>query len=91
MTGIGPMLKVAVGNLISNTLESMGLWSARAKEIELRQPEEQRVREESVRLEERTRIARELHDTVLQSFLGASMQLGVAMNSLRSDSLFKPS
>jgi len=84
------MLKVAVRNLISNTSKSMGLRSARAKEIELRQAEEQRVREESVRLEERTRIAQELHDTLLQSFSGASMQLGVAMNSLRSDSLFKP-
>jgi|SRR6516225_11680736 len=37
--------------------------------------------------DERTRIARELHDTLLQSFMGASLQLGVAVNRLPSDSL----
>jgi len=39
--------------------------------------------------EERTRIAREL-DTLLQTFLSASMQLGVAADSLPSDSPVKP-
>jgi len=39
--------------------------------------------------DERTRIARELHDTLLQSFMGASLQLGVAVNRLPSDSLVK--
>ena len=33
------------------------------------------VREENVRLEERTRIEQELHDPLLQSFASASMQL----------------
>jgi signal transduction histidine kinase len=42
-----------------------------------------------VRLEERTRIAQELHDTLLQSFLGASMRLGAAMDGLPSDSPVK--
>lgn len=44
------------------------------------------VRKESVRLEERTRIARELHDTLLQVFLGASMQLDVVADGLPGDS-----
>lgn len=34
------------------------------------------------RLEERTRIAQEIHDTLLQGFLSASMQLGVATDGL---------
>ena len=46
-------------------------------------------RQRTVR-EERTRIARELHDTVLQTFLSALMQLGVAVDSLPSDSPVKP-
>lgn len=40
--------------------------------------------------EERTRIAGELHDTLLQTFLSALMQLGVAVDSLPSDSVLKP-
>jgi signal transduction histidine kinase len=43
-----------------------------------------------VRLEEGTRIAQELHDTLLQNFLGASMQLGVALQGLPPDSPVKP-
>lgn len=38
------------------------------------------------RLAERTRIAQELHDTLLQGFLSASMQLHVANDQLSSDS-----
>jgi signal transduction histidine kinase/ligand-binding sensor domain-containing protein len=38
------------------------------------------------RLDERTRIARELHDTLLQGFLSSSLQLQVAMETLPSDS-----
>jgi PAS domain S-box-containing protein len=60
-------------------------WYAGATEIESRKQEEERIRKENVRLEERTRIAQELHDTLLQSFFIASMQLGVAVNSLPSD------
>ena len=59
-----------------------------AAEIEARKPrkhEEARIRQENVRLEERTRIARELHDTLLQSFMGALLQLGAAANSLPPD------
>lgn len=40
--------------------------------------------------EERTRIARELHDTFHQTFLTALMQLGVAVDSLPSDSPVRP-
>ena len=43
------------------------------------------------RLSERTRIAQELHDTLLQGFLSASMQLHVAVDRLPSDSPSKSS
>jgi len=42
------------------------------------------------RLAERTRIAQELHDTLLQGFLSASMQLHVANDHLAADSSAKP-
>ena len=42
------------------------------------------------RLTERTRIAQELHDTLLQGFLSASMQVHVAADSLPADSPAKP-
>jgi ligand-binding sensor domain-containing protein/signal transduction histidine kinase len=42
------------------------------------------------RLAERTRIAQELHDTLLQGFLSASMQLYVAQEHLAVDSPAKP-
>jgi len=45
-------------------------------------------RQKAVR-EERTRIARELYDSLLQTLLSASMQLGVAANSMPSDSAVK--
>ena len=65
-------------------------WYATGTEIESRKQEEERVRKENVRLEEPTRIAQELHDTLLQSFMGASMRLGAAMKGLPSDSPVKP-
>jgi len=43
------------------------------------------------RLAERTRIAQELHDTLLQGVIGASMQLDVALDRLPDDSSVKPS
>lgn len=43
------------------------------------------------RLAERTRIAQELHDTLLQGFLSASMQLHAALDRLPDDSPAKPS
>ena len=42
------------------------------------------------RLAERTRLAQELHDTLLQDFLSASMQLHVANEQLAVDSPAKP-
>jgi len=45
---------------------------------------------ENVRLDERTRIAQELHDTLLQTFLSASMQLGVAVEAVAEESPVKP-
>jgi signal transduction histidine kinase/ligand-binding sensor domain-containing protein len=42
------------------------------------------------RLAERTRIAQELHDTLLQGFLSASMQVHVAADRLPDDSAVKP-
>lgn len=66
-------------------------WYTTGTEIESRKQEEERVRRENVRLEERTRIAQELHDTLLQSFLGASIQLGAAVDELPDDAAVKPS
>ncbi|MGH7490580.1 MAG: ATP-binding protein, partial [bacterium] len=48
----------------------------------------QRLYEE--RIDERTRIARELHDTLLQGFLSASMQLHLVADQLPDDSSAKP-
>ena len=42
------------------------------------------------RLAERTRVAQELHDTLLQGILSASMQLHVAIDGLPEDSPAKP-
>src|SRR5262249_52477553 len=42
------------------------------------------------RLAERTRIAQELHDTLLQGFLSASMQLDVAVDHLPAESPARP-
>ena len=42
------------------------------------------------RLAERTRIAQELHDTLLQGFLSASMQVHTASDCLPADSEAKP-
>jgi PAS domain S-box-containing protein len=65
-------------------------WYAAATEIESRKQEEERVRKENVRLEERTRLAQELHDTLLQTFVSASMQLAVAMDGVAQDLPVKP-
>jgi len=68
---------------------SVRRWYATATEIDSRKQEEDRVRKENVLLEERTRIAQELHDTLLQSFLSASMQLNVTLDSVPADSPVK--
>jgi signal transduction histidine kinase len=65
-------------------------WYGTATEIESRKQEEERVRKENLLLEERTRIAQELHDTLLQTFLSASMQLAMVLNNVPADSPPKP-
>jgi PAS domain S-box-containing protein len=65
-------------------------WYLSAMEIESRKQEEERVRKENVRLEERTRIAQELHDTLLQTFQSASLYLGAALYGVAQDSPVKP-
>ncbi|HEV3333187.1 MAG TPA: sensor histidine kinase [Bryobacteraceae bacterium] len=59
-----------------------------AREIESRNQEEH-VRDERVRREERTRIAQELHDTLLQTFMSASLHLSAALFDLAPDSPVK--
>src|ERR1700751_4669456 len=59
------------------------------------QQEEQVERETKLRLEEqrkeRARIARELHDTLFQGFLGASLQVHDAVDRMPANSPSKPS
>jgi PAS domain S-box-containing protein len=71
-------------------LDRVKRWYGTATEIESRKQEEERVRKENVLLEERTRIAQELHDTLLQTFLSASMQLATVLNNVPTDSPPKP-
>jgi ligand-binding sensor domain-containing protein/signal transduction histidine kinase len=63
----------------------IGLYRARlgrlTRQLNLRSEE---------RLAERTRIAQELHDTLLQGFLSTSMQVHVAADRLPEDSAAKP-
>jgi PAS domain S-box-containing protein len=64
-------------------------WYVTATEIESRKQQEERIRQENVRLEERTRIAQELHDTLLQTFQSASLHLGAALLRVAEDSPVK--
>ena len=64
-------------------------WYVSATEIESRKQEEERIRQENVRLEERTRIAQELHDTLLQTFQSALLHLGAAVLRVAQDSPIK--
>ena len=65
-------------------------WYGTATEIESRKQEEERVRKENVRLEERTRIAQELHDTLLQTFISATMQMSMALETPGINGPLKP-
>jgi len=51
--------------------------------------EQERIRQESGCLEERARIARELHDTFLQTVQSASLQLDAALYSVGEDASVK--
>ena len=66
-----------------------GKWCISGMEIEGRKKQEERFLQERVRLEERNRIARELHDTLLQTFLVALCQLGLAVEGLPPESQVK--
>jgi signal transduction histidine kinase len=68
---------------------SAGKWCISGIAIEGRKQQEERFLQEKVRLEERNRIARELHDTLLQTFFGAFYQLGLAVESLPAESQVK--
>jgi len=65
----------------------LGLLLVRLRVLQLTRQMNMRFEE---RLAERTRIAQELHDTLLQGFLSASMQLHVADDRLADDSPAKP-
>jgi|HubBroStandDraft_3_1064219.scaffolds.fasta_scaffold07368_2 signal transduction histidine kinase len=56
-------------------------WAITRRIVELRLEE---------RVAERTRIARELHDTILQGFISASMQLHIATDLVAADSPARP-
>jgi len=63
--------------VVTDGAETATLARDVSREIHLRREE---------RLRERTRIARELHDTLFQGFLGASMRLERAVEQLPDDS-----
>ncbi len=75
----------ALGFAVSLGLAFLALYYLRMHQLTRRL----QVRFEE-RLAERTRIARELHDTLLQGFLSASMQLHLAADQLPPDSPVKP-
>jgi signal transduction histidine kinase len=64
-------------------------WYLSGTEIESSKQEEERIRREDVRIEERTRIAQELHDTLLQTFQSASLHLGAVVLREAQDSPVK--
>jgi signal transduction histidine kinase len=60
-------------------LVSFGVWAANALRIR------RSTRQCELCREERMRVARELHDTLLQGMLSASMQLHTAVDQMRAD------
>ncbi len=67
------------GGWLTWAMERIGRRGAEQwnRELDIRQEERER---------ERARIARELHDSLLQGFLGASLQVHAALNQLPDDS-----
>jgi signal transduction histidine kinase len=66
--------------VLAAALAALGLYRLRLRQL----TRQLNLRFEE-RLDERTRIAQELHDTLLQGFLSASMQLHVAVDRLSPD------
>jgi len=79
-TNLFRLLSLAAGLFVAGSLYRLRLRKI-ARAINARFDE---------RLAERTRIARDLHDTLLQGFLSASMQLHVADDHISADSSAKP-
>jgi signal transduction histidine kinase len=79
---------VSTQDVVARAAERIQSWFGRPTKDHL-------DRELNVRLEERhrerARIARELHDTLFQGFLGASMQLHNAVEQMPADSPSRPS
>lgn len=71
-------------------LLALGIAAVVLYRIRLLQRTEQLDRLFQERLEERTRIAQDLHDTLLQGVLSASMQLDVAQEHLEESSPVRP-
>ncbi len=74
-----------VASLLALALLTLALYRYRLHHV----TKQMNVRFEE-RLAERTRIAQELHDTLLQGFLSASMQVHVAADQLDNGSQAKP-
>jgi len=72
------------------SLAALALLAWTAYRWRLRQVAERLDLRFQERLEERTRIAQDLHDTLLQGFLSTSMQLHVAVDELPKDAPEKP-
>ena len=70
------------------SLAVMGLWGI--YRFRVGQLSRQMIARMEERIRERTRIARDLHDTLLQGLLSASLQLSVAKSRMTDDSAAKP-
>jgi signal transduction histidine kinase/ligand-binding sensor domain-containing protein len=70
------------------TLFALAIWVAYV--VRVRQLSRQLTMRMRERVNERTRIARELHDTVLQGLASASLQLEVADRQMAADATGKP-